>query len=326
MAQIQEHLNSFLSRQYNKTIKSRNTIGEKLKKLRDNGAPIMFGSESEDVKAVMEEFGFRLSPNSYTRTKKDYIPSLDMKPEDQAVFLQSIETLLSMDFISSISELRNLLIKLKVIGSAHEVQKIITMDINYTRIVKDDGSFDNPLDHFDPLQKAIRNKNILWIEYRDFKGETHSWSFQPVHIRESGDRWYLLGYDIDDLHVSKEPHVLTLGFERIIRFRVEPNRRWIDRLSFDPKEYFSDIIGVGKPWDSEAETIRIKVNKTTLPYWQTKRIHPSQDIGEPDKKGNSIISFHLIPNKEFFEILYGQSKNITIEEPIDLHQRYKDIR
>lgn len=49
MEDIMAELNLRLERLDMSPIKSRNTVGEKIKRLKEMGAPIMFGWESEDV-------------------------------------------------------------------------------------------------------------------------------------------------------------------------------------------------------------------------------------------------------------------------------------
>ncbi|MFN9116370.1 MAG: helix-turn-helix transcriptional regulator [Bacteroidota bacterium] len=322
MADIIKELNENLRRLDLSTIDSRNTIGLKLKILRDKGAPIMFGGDPDDVKKVQQEFGYRLGARSYTRLNSDFLLPIDLRPEEQQIFMESIETMLSLDFISSVKELKSLLTKIKVLGSTQVESRAVSLDVNYTSLRREDGSFANPLEHFEGLLKAIRTKKILWIEYRDFKGEEFKRYFQPVHIRESGDRWYLLCYDIDQKDLKSDPKLWTLGFERILRFNLVEDRRWIDSLFFNPHEHFADIVGVGRPWNQSPEPIRIKVKKDSVKYWQTKAIHSSQEISPPDEEGNATITFNLIPNKEFYEILYGQSKDLLDVEPADLYERY----
>jgi predicted DNA-binding transcriptional regulator YafY len=173
---------------------------------------------------------------------------------------------------------------------------------------------------FGQLFDAIVKKEVVDVTYHHFGKSPRVRTIHPYQLRQSSDRWYLVGYEerlksrhqlvmlpidrIDDVRCKRE--------ERNCKFREKPEDLDID-------DYFYDIVGVSLNPESKPEKIVLKVGYPDAEYLNTKPIHGSQHLLERTEEGMTF-EMKLIPNEEFMQQLLTYAHNCHIERPESLRK------
>lgn len=167
------------------------------------------------------------------------------------------------------------------------------------------------LEYFSVIQDAIINRKVLCIGYYSSRSQNIiSIIFYPFYLKEYNGRWYALGYK-DGLN-----GVYKLPLDRIrdYSYSILP---FPDEYSFNPQEYFSDIIGVTK-LSGGVKEIKFNVRNKLAPYIKINPIHHSQKLLETLENGDMVFTVNIIPNREFYNLIYIYQPNIQILSPRDI--------
>ncbi len=81
----------------------------------------------------------------------------------------------------------------------------------------------------------------------------------------------------------------------------------------DFEEYFQDIIGVSIE-NEPVQTVVLKVEKSLLPYIQTKPLHESQFI-KPFDDNYGLVVIKVIPNYELESLILSFGERVEVLEP-----------
>jgi predicted DNA-binding transcriptional regulator YafY len=164
------------------------------------------------------------------------------------------------------------------------------------------------LNHIDPLHRSIIHKKTLEITYQSFKAKLpQQIVFYPYLLKEYRNRWFVLGAN------KKGKAVMILALDRIEQFKELPDEKY-HKPDFDISTYFSDVIGVSKVPNQQAQTVVLKIVKAHAPYIITKPIHASQKILKEDIDG-TIFSIDVIWNFELERELLGFGEQIKVLAP-----------
>lgn len=171
----------------------------------------------------------------------------------------------------------------------------------------------NPLglEYFDMLHDAIINKKALYIGYYSSRSNNiMSIIFYPMYLKEYKGRWYALGYK-DGLR-----GVYKLPIDRIrdFSYAILP---FPEGLSFNPQSYFNDIIGVTK-LSGEVREIKFTVKNKLAPFIKLNPLHHSQELLECRENGDMVFSIRIVPNREFFSIIFENQPYIQIISPKEI--------
>jgi predicted DNA-binding transcriptional regulator YafY len=181
---------------------------------------------------------------------------------------------------------------------------------------------------FGQLFDAIVKKEVLNVTYHHFGKKPRVRQVHPYQLRQSGNRWYLVGYEerlaarhplvmlpidrIDD--VQEVQRVKTVqgvedDYKRVegVRFREKP-------ADLDIDDYFYDIVGVSLNPESEPERIVLKVGYPDAEYLNTKPLHGSQHLVERTNEGMTF-ELKVIPNEEFMQQLLTYMHNGEVVRP-----------
>jgi predicted DNA-binding transcriptional regulator YafY len=88
------------------------------------------------------------------------------------------------------------------------------------------------------------------------------------------------------------------------------------------EEYFEDIIGVSIEKEP-VQTVVLKVEKSLLPYIQTKPLHESQFI-KPFDENFGLVVIKVIPNYELESLILSFGERVEVLEPEVLREKLKD--
>ncbi len=122
-----------------------------------------------------------------------------------------------------------------------------------------------------PLVKAISEKKAVEIRYQRFDSpKPLSHLMHPYHLKESSDRWYLIGYH------DRARDICTLALDRIISVEERADVRFID-VFFNAKEYFKFSIGIFATQEEPAD-VKLRFTHRQANYIRTSPIHESQKV------------------------------------------------
>jgi len=182
----------------------------------------------------------------------------------------------------------------------------------------------NPLglEYFDTLHDAIINHKALCIGYYSSRSNNiMSIIFYPFYLKEYKGRWYALGYKDGLQGVYKLP----LDRIRDYSYSILP---FPDEYTFNPDEYFRDIIGVTR-LTGEPKEIRFLVKNKLAPFFKINPIHHSQKIAYRHENGDYEFTVNIIPNREFYNLIFDWQPNIQIISPrevgISANERVTEI-
>lgn len=200
---------------------------------------------------------------------------------------------------------------------------------------------------FGTLFDAIVKKEVLNVTYHHFGKNPRVRQMHPYQLRQSCDRWYLVGYEerqesrhklvilpidrIDDIDRVQEIRTVQGAedeFKRVegVRFREKPEDLDID-------DYFYDIVGVSLDPDRDPDRIVLKVGYPDAEYLNTKPLHGSQHVkervastgkGAEHVKGYMVFELKLIPNEEFMQELLTYMHNGEVIRPKKLRKAVFD--
>ena len=202
----------------------------------------------------------------------------------------------------------------KELSSIKNITEILQEEVN-SRLQKRSSvvSYEekrNPLglEYFDTLHDAILNKKALCIGYYSSRSNNiMSIIFYPFYLKEYRGRWYALGYKDGLQGVYKLP----LDRIRDYSYSILP---FPDEYEFNPDEYFRDIIGVTK-LSGEIKEIRFLVKNRIAPFIKINPIHHSQKIVYRHENGDMEFTVNIIPNREFYNIIFDWQPYIHILSP-----------
>lgn len=171
----------------------------------------------------------------------------------------------------------------------------------------------NPLglEYFNIIYDAIINKKVLCIGYYSSRSNNiMPIIFYPMYLKEYKGRWYAMGYK-DGL---KGVYKLPIDRIRDFSYAILP---FPEELKFNPQEYFNDIIGVTK-LSGEVKNIRFLVKNKLAPFIKANPLHHSQRVAMIHENGNIEFEIDIIPNREFYNLIFEYQPNIQIVSPRDI--------
>lgn len=166
------------------------------------------------------------------------------------------------------------------------------------------------------LYDAILSKQVLNISYKSFKvEEAIEIIFHPYYLKQYNNRWFVFGRN----HTYNS--IQNLSLDRIISIE-ETHIEYIENDLVDFEEYFEDIIGVSIE-NEPVQTVVLKVEKSLLPYIQTKPLHESQFI-KPFDENYGLVVIKVIPNYELESLILSFGERVELLEPEALREKLKD--
>lgn len=158
------------------------------------------------------------------------------------------------------------------------------------------------------LYDTILSKQVLNIQYKSFKvDEAIEIVFHPYYLKQYNNRWFVFGRN--QIYNS----IQNLSLDRILNIEHNNQIQFIDNDLVDFNEYFEDIIGVSIENES-VQTVVLKVEKSLLPYIQTKPLHESQFI-KPFDESFGLVVIKVIPNYELESLILSFGERVEVLEP-----------
>jgi predicted DNA-binding transcriptional regulator YafY len=232
-----------------------------------------------------------------------------LKSEDKEKIRSALDVLSRFSGLPQFQWVDDLVPVLKdKLGLLQPAKKVISFheNLDYT------GSTNIPL-----IFDAIVNRQCLLIHYKPFTQEALApFHFHPYYLKEYNSRWFAFG-------LNQEMNVKTwnIPLDRI-QHAKSTNTPYIYH-DIDWDEYFYDIIGVSRPFDSEPVQVKLWISQLLTPYVRTKPLHPSQKSLKEFENGYET-SITVIINNELISLILSNGENIKVLSPDELKETVKN--
>ena len=128
------------------------------------------------------------------------------------------------------------------------------------------------------LYEAIKNHQVLSIDYKPYEEDTTTLTFHPHFLKEYNGRWHLLGFAEE-----QEKEGIDLALDRIAnKPREVYNKEFICAPERYYESFFKNLVGVSHHEGSSPETINIRAHTLYIHrLMETKRLHETQETVLP---------------------------------------------
>lgn len=169
------------------------------------------------------------------------------------------------------------------------------------------------------LIDAIREHHPVEFDYTLVRHEnkTVHKRLKPHFLKESQQRWYLIGYD--------ETNVLkTFAADRISLLRVMDRERFDRDEHIDIPALFRESFGIWNNPDDPVEEIELKYDALDGAFVKTLPLHPTQEVIDDTPDGITVRLRIRITN-DFVMALLARSRSLEVVKPASLRQRIYDV-
>lgn len=247
----------------------------------------------------------------YTYEDADYsITNIPLTTQDLTILQEVSHLLKQFKGFSHFNEVTEMVNKLedKIYSEKHQQPSVIDFEKNELLA---------GIQWLDVLYKAIVSKTTMQLTYQSFKArEASDIIFYPYLLKEYRNRWFILGM------TKRGKEICTFALDRIQNISLLPNEIFRDHKTFDPHNYFNDIVGVTRNTADKPTRIEFLADHTQAPYIKTKPIHASQKIVE-ERKDGIVFSIDVVPNFELERELIGFSEGLKILSPSGFMRRIR---
>ena len=208
----------------------------------------------------------------------------------------------------------------------HAIEKVLSnvQELTSTeekrRIIQTDHiSEGRGFEHFDLLYSACRDRvPISFVHYSYRRREFKALIIHPVLLKEFNNHWYVIGFS--EAHQA----LRTFGLDRVKA--PEPIYKVFQDTSSDVIDaYLNNVYGVYPLPNCTKEKITLHANAMLTNYFRAQKIHESQHV-EMQSRGDSIITFELIPSMELVSLILSYGKQIRVLEPAHLAKTVKEFK
>ena len=175
-----------------------------------------------------------------------------------------------------------------------------------------------------PLIHAIEQQLLVELEYQGWYDDNGfqdiTGFFQPLHLKEINDAWYLVAHN-----AKYGYHVFCLD-DRIEAFKIT-KQQVKNPIAFNAFEYYKNVIGILKT-GMLPEWIHIEVANHHFKYLTTNPLHHSQEVvahpkatdtpeldySNPDIWGE--LKVYIEPNYEFLMTIFKYNLWVRVVSPL----------
>lgn len=263
-----------------------------------------------DLKFLKEEKGAPINKPThsdpfYYYTEKFSIKNITLD-EDELYLLRQASEILKKAAPFQISSEIDLIIS--------KLDNRIETNSNNTVIEFENNNLLQGLEYIKPIFEAITSKSALKISYQSFNSKMQNdIIFSPYLLKEYRNRWFVFGRASDYNTIS------VLGLDRIKKIG-NSKEEFNESLNFNSEKYFSNLIGVSIPRDSEVQSIEIKVKAELVPYIITKPIHKNQEVVKKYTNGDILIKIDLIVNYELKSLIQSYGSGMVVKKPLSVKE------
>ena len=177
-----------------------------------------------------------------------------------------------------------------------------------------------PATHFlEPIFQAIDQNISLKIRYKSHYKDAKTVNFTPVFVRLWGQRWYLIGIDMD-----QNAH-RVYALERILDLTLSeklPKNVLKEKDKIDATTYFYTSFGVIT--EGKAEFIQIRAYWPQNAYLKDVPLHHSQQV-IAETADYTDFELYLKPTYDFIQAILGQREQVQVLAPESVKEELKQV-
>lgn len=177
-----------------------------------------------------------------------------------------------------------------------------------------------PSTHYlQPILQAIESDLCLDVVYKSHYKEAKSVRFMPAFVRLWGQRWYMVGMDLDQgVH-------RVYAFERISKLDLGSSLSKAElraRAKIDASTYFFSSFGVIT--EGEPTFIKLRAYWPQNAYLKDVPLHHSQEVIS-DCADYTDFELYVKPTYDFIQAILGQREQVQVLEPSFLRAEIKTV-
>ena len=195
-----------------------------------------------------------------------------------------------------------------------QISNALNLHPDFTSFVLFETRKPTGLEHFYDLFFAIRNKRVVTFEHFSYQTRLMtSRKVQPLALKESKNRWYLIAVD------TKDKTLKSFGLDRINYLEVS-NGKFRENYNLNFKEYFQNAFGVMNLAQQKPERIVLKCSRHQGEYIRSFPLHTSQKSFRETPQ-HIWFEFFLHPTYDFMQEVLSFGQEAVILEPICLSEQ-----
>jgi predicted DNA-binding transcriptional regulator YafY len=173
------------------------------------------------------------------------------------------------------------------------------------------------LHHIEKLKKAIKEQQVLEIDYQPFNKDLLILHIHPYLLKEYNNRWFVFCYTNE--YKGKGVYAL----DRILNIR-KTDLKYKSISVKTIQNYFKDILGCTNIKENKVEKIVVRLKNFRANYLISKPNHHSQKVLKKDDQ-YTWFSFNLKINPELTAYLLSFGPDLKVEEPKVLVDEMKKL-
>lgn len=184
--------------------------------------------------------------------------------------------------------------------------------------------------------EALRLNRILEFKYTLVRhGNAVKFKrLQPYFLKESQQRWYLIGFEADDNGQRIPPKadyadhpaagLKTFALDRMAEPEIDRSQRFKRQDGIDRNDLFKDCFGIWNDPTMPIDEILLKYDALDGAFLKTFPLHTSQEIVE-ETAFDLTIRVRLRITNDFVMELLKRSRSVEVLQPASLRQRLHDV-
>jgi len=171
----------------------------------------------------------------------------------------------------------------------------------------------NGTEHFFLLKKCIEEKNEIEFTHHNYgTNKIKKIILQPLGLKESRGRWYVLGF-------NKEEAFRSYGLDRITLLEETGNKfeRKLNKSELMKK--YEDCFAMYTS-ENPAEKVVLSYSMEEINYIKSYPIRSEQEIKE--KNGRMEVTLNIKITEDLFTELLSHARSVEVIEPLHLRERF----
>ncbi len=173
-------------------------------------------------------------------------------------------------------------------------------------------------EHFYGLVHAIKNKFTVGFNHKKFlEDEITTRTIEPYFMKESKNRWYVVGRDFKDAKIK------SFGLERISNLEIK-RQKFVYPKNFDAKGMYKYSFGIIHGADEKPQEIVLSFTREQGKYLNSLPLHSTQRMVLETVEE---IQIHLTVRitHDFLMELLSYSNEMTVVKPLGLRRKLKKM-
>jgi predicted DNA-binding transcriptional regulator YafY len=171
------------------------------------------------------------------------------------------------------------------------------------------------------LLHAIKSNLQIRFTYHKFWDDAASERvLEPLALREFKNRWYILGFEIQQTKGKKA--IKTFALDRILELEIT-KAKFLKPTDFDLTEQFRHCFGIISPLDESPQEVILSFDPFQGKYIKTMPLHESQEIVIDNEK-ELRVKLSIYTTYDFKMELLSYGKNLRVIKPDSLVQEMKE--